>query len=125
MNIEIEESDSKIYVAVTLPYIDKTKGERILVMLKDVEEELHRRGIKFGKCVQGRLNTLWNTNKDNLTSVWVFTKMKPSISLEKKVTQIEATDTEAEVLVKPEPVKRKRTSSRRSKKSYSKTGLVE
>ncbi len=125
MNIKIEESDSKICVAVTLPYIDRTKGERILVMLKDVEEELHRRGIKFGKCVQGRLNTLWNTNKDNLTSVWIFMKMKPSISLEKKVTQIEATDIEAEVLVKPEPVKRKRTSSRRSKKSYSKTGLVE
>ena len=125
MNIKIEQSDNKIYAKVTLPSIDKTKGERILVTLEHIEQELHKRGIKFGKCVEGRLNALWNTNKDKLTGTWVFTQMKPPVSLKEKVTQLKETNIEPEVLVKPEPVKRKRTSPRRSKKSYSKTGLVE
>ena len=129
MNIKIEETDNSIRATVTVPFIDKTKGERILVTLKDVKKELKERNIKIGTCVKGRHNTLWNTNKDNLTSVWVF--KKSSELLKEKITQLKGVSVEhiehnePEVLVKPEAVKRKRTSSRRSKKSYSKTGLVE
>ena len=128
MNIKIEQDDNKIYARVTVPSIDKTKGERILVTLEHVEQELHKRGIKFGKCVEGRLNALWNTNENNLTGTWVFSVNKKSLAPLQKIadqtTQPKDVNVEPEILVRPEPTKRKRTSTRRSKKSYSETGLV-
>jgi len=111
----IEKKDNHIIVTVDVPSVRKTDGKRILVTTKDVEKELAKQNVKFGKCVVA--TELWNTNPDRLQAQWKFLLPKKTSSTTKtiKTKQIVPTvEVEETISTKP-PVVHTRTSSRKSR----------
>ena len=111
----IEKKDNHIIVTVDVPSVRKTNGKRILVTTKDVEKELAKQNVKFGKCVVA--TELWNTNPDRLQAQWKFLIPKKTSSTTKtiKTKQIVPTvEVEETISTKP-PVVHTRTSSRKSR----------
>jgi len=111
----IEKKDNHIVVIIDVPSVRKTNGKRILVTTKDVEKELTKQNIKFGKCVIA--TELWNTNPNRLQAQWEFLIPKKASSTSKTIKTkhiVPTVATEETISTKP-PVVHTRTSSRKSR----------
>ena len=83
----IEKNNNEITVTVTVPSVYSTKGKRVVVTTKDVENELKKQNIEFAKCTTP--TELWNTNANRLSAQWIFSvpeKKLPEAAKEKTLS---------------------------------------